>query len=251
MPPVSAAVKSIEDFIHQLHDLHRNYRHMEWYKLDTCLQEFEEESADPFVMGRRNNSEIWKGYRLDGAEFVFKIIRPDDFHILYNEVFYILKLGETDYATHLYDYYIRPTDGFAVLVFTLYDDYKPSKANLLGEVRQLLDAVRQLHATNIVHRDIKPTNLLRDKFTNKLVIGDFAFATGVGDDECSKHVGTPGYFIKYKQEEKAERTDQFAYDMVSNCLLYYLLTILSTLLDARSNGCSRRPTNPSMAKCVS
>lgn len=100
---VPAVVKSIKGFIHQLHDSHRNFKHMEWYKLDMCLHEFEKRSADPFVMSQCNNSEIWKGHLLDGVEFVSKIICLNNFHIFYNEVFYLLKLCKTTYITHLHD----------------------------------------------------------------------------------------------------------------------------------------------------
>ena len=71
-----------------------------------------------------------------------------------------IEVCEISYAAHLCDYYIRPTDSHVVLVFTLYDDYKPSKANLFEPFCQPLDAVCQLHAVNIVHCNIKLTNLL-------------------------------------------------------------------------------------------
>lgn len=52
--------------------------------------------------------------------------------------------------------------------------------------------------------------------------------------------------------EKAECTDQYAYDMISNCLLCYLLSIFSTLLNAQSNGCqkARQPINGEACKLI-
>lgn len=69
-------------------------------------------------------------------------------------------------------------------------------AALLG---QLLQALNQVHAAGLVHRDVKPANLLLQATGTgplRVMLGDFGLAMGVDDAHLTQTgtvVGTPGY----------------------------------------------------------
>ena len=68
---------------------------------------------------------------------------------------------------------------------------------------ELCDALKTIHAANIVHRDIKPENvfLVNDQY---LKIGDLGISRRIEPDELSTHtcIGTPRYLAPevYKGE---------------------------------------------------
>ncbi|MBM4427955.1 MAG: serine/threonine protein kinase [Chloroflexi bacterium] len=93
-------------------------------------------------------------------------------------------------------------------------------AHILKRVAEALDAA---HARNIIHRDVKPSNILFDS-VGEAFLSDFGIAKSkpITDDEGEWLVGTPAYMSpeQVKGEAVDGRSDVYAMGVV----LYRLLT---------------------------
>src|SRR5262249_22253295 len=84
---------------------------------------------------------------------------------------------------------------------------------------QVADGLRAVHAKGLLHRDIKPVNILWDREDDAAVLGDFGLATRAGGPPGL--AGTPGYLAPELLEEPASvKSDVFALAAT----LYHLLT---------------------------
>jgi cell division control protein CDC15 len=63
-------------------------------------------------------------------------------------------------------------------------------------IRQALVGLQYLHEHNIVHRDIKGSNILLSK-EGVVILGDFGLAVRADDKQTPKVVGTPYWSIVY------------------------------------------------------
>lgn len=108
-------------------------------------------------------------------------------------------------------------------VATLIGDFGPLPARLVAVLLdQLLAALEATHAQNVVHRDVKPANLLLDATGRghpRLWLGDFGIAAG-GDaprlTQGPNSVGTPGYMAPEALElgwQPSPSTDVYAAGM--------------------------------------
>lgn len=93
---------------------------------------------------------------------------------------------------------------------------------VLGLARQMLDAVATAHERGVVHRDLKPGNLLVD-VDHRLVVVDFGLAVSLDRPEDTRRgaSGTPGYAAPEQLRGRGDaRSDQFSLGVV----LYQMLT---------------------------
>ncbi|MBA42466.1 MAG: hypothetical protein CMF62_00465 [Magnetococcales bacterium] len=83
---------------------------------------------------------------------------------------------------------------------------------------QILDGMSYLHSSNIIHRDLKCSNIFINGMTSNIVIGDFGIARTLKNGHCaSTIVGTPEYLAPEVYEGKYEKAcDIYAFGM---CLL--------------------------------
>ncbi|WP_236653447.1 serine/threonine-protein kinase [Streptacidiphilus melanogenes] len=70
----------------------------------------------------------------------------------------------------------------------------PREAARIGA--QVLAALERAHAVGVIHRDVKPANVLLERGTGRVVLTDFGIATFVGDSALTRTgdlVGSPDY----------------------------------------------------------
>ena len=103
-------------------------------------------------------------------------------------------------------------------VATLVGDHGPLPAPFVAEVlRQLLDALSAVHASRVVHRDVKPANVLLDATgANRphAYLTDFGIAVeldGPRLTETNVAIGTPGYMApEQRRGEVTTASDLYA-----------------------------------------
>ena len=92
---------------------------------------------------------------------------------------------------------------------------------------QLLLAVRYMHDSNVIHRDLKLGNLFLDRNIH-IKVGDLGLATRVEDkDEKRKTIcGTPNYIApEVIQGDKSKRGHSFQVDIWSMGVILYTILI--------------------------
>lgn len=101
-----------------------------------------------------------------------------------------------------------------------------SEIKIINTARSILDALAYLSSRGVMHRDLKPDNILIDK-GDKVKIVDFGLATFIDVPEyIFKKCGTPGYIAPevFKYDPKTPIT---AYDghcdvFSIGCIMYYM-----------------------------
>jgi serine/threonine protein kinase len=109
-------------------------------------------------------------------------------------------------------------------------------ARLARQPRLSIDAVRRIlaevadaldyaHACGVVHRDIKPDNILLDRATGRAIVTDFGIAAAAGDARLTLTgvaVGTPAYMSPEQamgERELDGRSDQYSLGVVGYQML--------------------------------
>ena len=93
---------------------------------------------------------------------------------------------------------------------------------LLPVLEKILSALGYLHAQGLIHRDIKPTNILMSEDSEPILI-DFGTARTLESTQSHTHIGTPGFMPLEQLSPKGKRgpwTDFYA--LGATC--YYLIT---------------------------
>jgi len=94
--------------------------------------------------------------------------------------------------------------------------------------RQLISALRHLHSNNIVHRDVKPENILRGD-NDTLFLADFGVSEIVDDLEVTRNVtgthGTPAFWPPELFKEESGAIDGIKQDEWAFAVTVYLMLV--------------------------
>ena len=106
----------------------------------------------------------------------------------------------------VYDFDTREGISFLIMTFVRGDTFEERLRNdarvptdqILRMVREIGDALGYAHRRGIVHRDVKPSNILLDEDSGRALLADFGIARVEGAAETSltqpgAAIGTPGY----------------------------------------------------------
>jgi serine/threonine protein kinase len=153
--------------------------------------------------GRKIPSEIY--YHLKAAEASEAVVQPIDF--FERKTSYVLVMEKLENVTDLYEFVgemERLSEEAALFIF-----------------QQVVQAISELSAAGISHRDIKDENILVNRETLQVFLIDFGCSSSTG--VCSSPCGTPEYWapeVFDQFEVESEITDCWALGAV----LYIMLT---------------------------
>ena len=128
-------------------------------------------------------------------------------------------LGKHPNIPSLFAYFEENNEFYIVQEYiaghTLEEELKPnqplSEQQVIDIVRELLEILSFVHRYNVIHRDIKPTNIIRRKQNNKLVLIDFGSVKKVTKAKQKK--GTIVGSYSYISEEQFNGKPNFCSDL--------------------------------------
>ncbi|HBM99239.1 MAG TPA: serine/threonine protein kinase [Ruminococcus sp.] len=150
---------------------------------------------------------------IEGTGDVYFVLR-NRFHPNISNVYEVFKRESG--VTVLEEY----IDGQTVSEYLSDDLYTPS--GVKSVVSSLCDALEFLHSYKIIHKDIKPENVMVDNMGNvKLIDFDAARIYKPYQNKDTKIIGTTGYAApeQYGINQTDERTDIYALGVLMNVML--------------------------------
>lgn len=98
---------------------------------------------------------------------------------------------------------------------------RPKQDKIINYTKQIVAALKYIHSKNIVHHDLKPSNILFDKY-GCIKIADFGLSCAYKQNSSNYYVGSYGYL---SPEQRANHVfDPFVADIWSLGVTIYFMT---------------------------
>lgn len=229
-------------------------------------------------LGRGGMAEVYKGYHANLDRYVaIKVLHafladdPEFKNRFHREAQNVARLKHPN-IVQVYDFDFDPDSESFYMVMELIDG--PTLKDLLFEmlgkgeflpmaevlriVREAAGALAYAHRSGMIHRDVKPANLMIDSHDRRVVLTDFGIAkivTGAHFTASGGMVGTPAYMAPEQGLGEAgdERSDLYSlgiilYQLLTNVLPYDaeapLAIILKHLNSPIPSVCDKNPAYP-------
>ncbi|CAD8097550.1 unnamed protein product [Paramecium primaurelia] len=185
-------------------------------------------------LGEGNFDEVYLCIdRINGSSYEIKCLAKNQFEDsitrIHNEISCLINI-RSDYVQSLHEVYNGENTVYLIQEYlegaNLYElimNVTLDRTQILIIMKQLLTAVRDIHSSNIMHRDIKPTNIV---FKNKdsiegLKLTEFDLAVLIDPSQDLRVCGTPGYAAPEKfKDSYNEKVDLFSV----GCIFFKLVT---------------------------
>ena len=142
------------------------------------------------------------------------------------------KLGNYDQIPRLLAYFVEQQEFYLVQEFIeghpLGDELVPGKVwseiQVIALLQEVLGILKVVHSHEVIHRDIKPDNIIRRASDNKLVLVDFGAVKqlrsshlyGGNHSMATVAIGTPGYMATEQGQGKPRpNSDLYALGMIA------------------------------------
>ncbi|CAD8105821.1 unnamed protein product [Paramecium sonneborni] len=185
-------------------------------------------------LGEGNFDEVYLCIdRINSNSYEIKCIAKNQFEDsitrIHNEISCLTNI-KSDYVQHLHEVFNGENTVYliqeyleGVNLYELIMNVALNRTQILIIMKQLIIAVRDIHSRNIMHRDIKPTNIV---FKNKdsiegLKLTEFHLAVYIDPSQELRVCGTPGYAAPEKfKDSYNEKVDLFSV----GCIFFKLVT---------------------------
>ncbi len=105
----------------------------------------------------------------------------------------LVKTGEDEYTTYLVMRRLNGTDLYSIITQMYCKALDLTTSQRLTITYKLLKQLKNLHERGIIHRDIKPDNVMMDLNTGELELFDYGLSKYDGVDDAGSIQGTRGY----------------------------------------------------------
>ncbi|CAF2114467.1 unnamed protein product [Rotaria magnacalcarata] len=176
----------------------------------------------------------------DRQSRVMKICKSEDYCDMFmNEINIFLELKNLNDTNNLKLFFSNIEEASLEGKFILFENFlKPLESIKVPQAEQLISIIEYLHKCRIIHRDIRPENLMVNKTCNHLKLIDFGFATTLEDNENTIELEIAGVvsfgglqFLKSYLQELTATTDYINYNYERTFDLQCALNVVMYMKD--------------------
>ena len=135
------------------------------------------------LIGKGRDSEVYYGLKDKDKNVAIKILRHNNFNRIRRELKIISLLNKCPNIIHILDIVYHPEEQIVAIIMDYSDNYpiqyllpKFNLTSIKFYIYRVAECLEYLHSHGIMHRDIKPDNILCSSPEKEIYITDFGFA---------------------------------------------------------------------------